>query len=171
MYCTSYYGSHLCDLQKLNEINVQWRKGIRRIWGLPWRAHSNLVYNICKFLPPEVIFLKRFVKFFFDSLESENNVINFIFRSAITNNSRLGSNYRYVLHKLNISLNVNITDNKSTSKLLCNMIIDQWNINLNDEDKRLGEHIVELIKRRDSLDQWILNKKEIQDVIEMLSTG
>ena len=42
---------------------------------------------------------------------------------------------------------------------------------LNDNDKRLGEHILELIERRDSLDTWILNKKEIQDVIDMLSTG
>ena len=39
-------------------------------------------------------------------------------------------------------------------------------------DKRfIGEHILELIERRDSLDKWILNKKEIQDVIDMLSTG
>ena len=122
-------------------------------------------------MPPEVIFLKRFVKFFFDNLESDNNVINYIFRSAIKSNSRLGSNYRYIMHKFDISLNADIIDRKSTSNKLCNMILEQWNLDLSDDDKREGEHIIELVKRRDSLDHWILNKKEIQDVIEMLSTG
>ena len=144
---------------------------MRRIWGLPWRAHCNLVHNICKLLPPEVIFLKRFVKFFFDNLESDNNVINYIFRSAITSNSRLGSNYRYIMHKCNVSLNANIIDKQTTSTKLCNMIIEQWNLNLSDGDKRVSEHIVELVQRRDSLEHWFLSKKEIQDVIEMLSTG
>ena len=150
LYCSSYYGSHLCDLQNLNDINVQWRKAIRRIWGLPWRAHCNLLYNISKLLPPEIIFLKRFVKFFFDNLESENNVINYIFRAATTNNSRLGFNYRHIFHKLNISFNVHITDYKTVSKDLCDKMIELWNSSLNDDDKRIGEHIVELIKRRDS---------------------
>ena len=124
LYCTSYYGSHLCDLHHLEEINIQWRKAMRRIWGLPWRAHCNLVHNICKLLPPEVIFLKRFVKFFFDNLESDNNVINYIFRSAIKSNSRLGSNYIYIMHKFDISLNAGIIDRKSTSNKLCNMILE-----------------------------------------------
>ena len=63
LYCTSYYGSHLCDIRNLEEMNVQWRKAIRRVWGLPYRAHSNLVYSICKLLPPEVIFLKKMLFF------------------------------------------------------------------------------------------------------------
>ena len=75
------------------------------------------------------------------------------------------------MHKFNISLNANTIDSKSTSNKLCNMILEQWNLNLSDGDKRVGEHIVELVKRRDSLEHWILNKNEIQDVIEMISTG
>ena len=170
LYCTSYYGSHLCDIRNLEEMNVQWRKAIRRVWGLPYRAHSNLVYSICKLLPPEVIFLKRFVKFFYNGLKSDNNVISYLFRASITNNSRLGLNYRYILHKLNISLNDNLTDLDATPALLCNKIVENWNSNLREVDKRVGEHILELIKRRDSLDKWILNKNEIQEVIDMLST-
>ena len=170
LYCTSYYGSHLCDIRNLEGINVQWRKAIRRLWGLPYRAHCNLVYSISKLLPPEVIFLKRFVKFFYNGLKSDNNVISYLFRASITNNSRLGLNYRYILYKLNISLNDNLTDLDGTPALLYNKIVENWNSNLREVDKRVGEHILELIKRRDSLDKWILNKNEIQEVIDMLST-
>ena len=171
LYCTSFYGSHLCDLRNLNDINVQWRKAIRRIWGLPSRAHNNLLYHISKSLPPGVIFMKRFVKFFFDSLNSDNNVIKYIFRSSMTHNSRIGANYRYMMYELNISLNIDYKDILEMSNEFCNMVIERWNTGLNDIDKRLGEHVLELIERRDSLDTWILNKKEIQDVIEMLTTG
>ena len=75
------------------------------------------------------------------------------------------------MHKFNVSLNPNIIDKQTTSTKLCNMIVEQWNLNLSDGDKRVSEHIVELVQRRDSLEHWILSKKEIQDVIEMLSTG
>ena len=62
-------------------------------------------------------------------------------------------------------------DLQAMSNKMCQKVIEKWNMKLNDNDKRLGEHILELIERRDSLDTWILNKKEIQDVIDMLSTG
>ena len=65
VYCSSYYGSHLCNLHQLEDINTQWRCAIRRVWGLPYRAQNNLVFHICKFLPPEVEFHKRFVQFYF----------------------------------------------------------------------------------------------------------
>ena len=89
----------------------------------------------------------------------------------MTHNSRIGANYRYMMYELNISLNIDYKDILEMSNEFCNMVIERWNTGLNDIDKRLGEHVLELIERRDSLDTWILNKKEIQDVIEMLTTG
>ena len=171
LYCTSFYGSHLCDLRNMSEIDTQWRKAIRRIWCLPSRAHNNLLYHISKSLPPVVIFMKRFIKFFFDSLESRNMVISYIFRSSMTQNSRLGTNYRYMLFELDISMNTVHGDLQAMSNKMCQKVLEKWNMKLNEIDKRLGEHILELIERRDSLDKWILNKKEIQDVIDMLNEG
>ena len=37
--------------------------------------------------------------------------------------------------------------------------------------KKNGEHILELISRRDSLEPWLLSKAEIQDVIQLIATG
>ena len=171
LYCTSFYGSHLCDFRKLNEINVQWRKAIRRIWGLPFRAHNNLLYHISKSLPPDVIFKRRFIKLFFDSLECNNPVVNYMFRSALTQNCRIGANMRLILFELGIPMNSDILYKQGMTKKLCDAVLERWNVGLNESDKRLGEHVLELIERRDSLDTWILNKKEIQDVIDMLCTA
>ena len=67
-------------------------------------------------------------------------------------------------------MNDNLVDMDATPELLCNKIVEKWNSNVREVDKRVGEHILELINRRDSLDKWILDKKEIQDIIDMLST-
>ena len=36
------------------------------------------------------------------------------------------------------------------------LIVNEYIDNQNDSDKRVGEHILELIKHRDSLDIWLL---------------
>ena len=51
------------------------------------------------------------------------------------------------------------------------VILDKWTMRSDDNNSRLATHISELIMRRDSLEPWILSKKEIQDVIELISTS
>ena len=42
--------------------------------------------------------------------------------------------------------------------------------NCDETSKRNGEHVLELISRRDNLEPWILSKAEIQDVIQFLNS-
>ena len=102
-YCSSFYGSSLCDFRKLDNIEVQWRKAQRKIWSLPYRTHCNLLYNICKLKPPKVIFLTRFMKYFISNVASNNSVVKYIFQSSASENSRLGNNLRFIFHKLNLN--------------------------------------------------------------------
>ena len=51
-----------------------------------------------------------------------------------------------------------------------NLITDNWKNNFMEEDIRISEQILELIEKRDSLEPWILNRGEIQNVIDMLAT-
>ena len=171
VYCTSYYGSHLCNLKNVEDINIQWRKAIRRVWGLPYRAHNNLLYHICKYLPPEIDFYKRFVKYYFNAVKSDNKLISHIFRSAMTNDSMLGSNIRFILHKFNVNVNSVLNDVVNIQAYLVKKIVDDYKNLHNECDKRVGEHILDLIGHWDSLEIWLLNKKELQDVIDMLATG
>ena len=170
VYCTSFYGSHMCNLHKVEVVDTQWRKVIRRIWGLPYRTHRALLPHICKLLPPGVLFMNRFINYFMNNICSDNSIVRFVFRSAIINETSLGNNFRYILYKC--GYNRNIFDNEVIdAKSLCNKITDLWNGCHKNEDIQIGCHIMELVQRRDSLEPWILTKAEIQSVVEMLSTS
>ena len=160
----------MCNLHKVEVVDTQWRKVIRRIWGLPYRTHCALLPHICKLLPPRVLFMHRFINYFINNMCSDNSIVRFVFRSAIINETSLGNNIRYILYKC--GYNRNIFDNDIVdAKSLCNKIIDMWNGSHKNEDIQIGCHILELVQRRDSLEPWILTKAEIQSVIEMLSTS
>ena len=169
-YCCSYYGSSLCKFQNLKRIDIQWKKAIRRIWKLPWRARSAFLPHISQSLPPSVKFMKSFAKFFLNNMQSSNTVINFVFQSALSNDTRLGNNFRYILYMHELT----ITDIKQRNidfDVLWKIILRKWNMSSDENSNRIGTHILELILRRDSLEPWLLSKREIQDVIELISTS
>jgi len=47
-YCSSFYGSELWNLDTnvIASFCVVWRKGLRRVWGLPADKSSDIVYLI-----------------------------------------------------------------------------------------------------------------------------
>ena len=168
-YCCSYYGSNVCKFQNLNPIDIQWRKAIRRIWKLPFRARSVLLPHISKSLPPSICFVKYFVKFYLKNLQSSNSIVNFVFHSALSNDTRLGNNMRYILYKYDLSVN-DIIYRDIEFNNIWNVIQTKLKNSNNGNSKRTGEHILELISRRDNLEPWILSKREIQEVIDLIST-
>ena len=151
-------------------IDIQWKKAIRRIFRLPYRARSVLLPYISHSIPPSVLFTKSFVKFFINNMQSSNSIVKFVFQSALSNNTRLGNNFRYILYSNDLSLSDDCQIYMDTNSL-CKVIMDKWNRDCDENTSRLATHILELIMRRDSLDPWILSKKEIQDVIDLISTS
>ena len=123
-YCCSYYSYNLCNFHNLRSIDIQWKKAIRRIWKLPFRARSALLPHISQSLPPSVLFIKNFVKFFVNNMQSNNSVVQFVFQSAISNDTRLGNNLRYILyeHDLNIS---NVDKANMDFNVLCKIILSK----------------------------------------------
>ena len=111
------------------------------------------------------------MKYFFGGIDSKNTLVNYIFRSAITSNSRLGSNVRYILHKYNVDHVTVLHNGETISTQLGNHILDDWSKDHNEIDKSVGGLILELIKWRDSLEKWLLNKRELHDAIDMLCTA
>ena len=166
-YCTSFYGSHLCDMHSLDRFDILWRKAIRRIWGLPPRAHSSLLYYICGLLPPKIMFFIRFIKFFTNALGSENTVVNFIFNSALRSNTRMGRNFRHIMFKANLDYRRVVNVNE-----ICQTVIKNWKAGFTTDSVLHTSHqILELIQKRDSFEPWILNNNDINNIILWLSTS
>ena len=112
--------------------------------------------------------MTRFVKYFISNLSSENKVVKFIFRAALTNDSLLGNNFRYILYKCGYSRNIYEQGNINANDIHRKLIAD-WKCRFKNDDIRLGSHINELVQRRDALEPWTLTKEETQSVIEMLA--
>ena len=53
---------------------------------------------------------------------------------------------------------------------LCNTILNKWNLSCDVSNMMTAMQILESIMKRDSLEPWLLSKKEIRDVIESIST-
>ena len=103
-------------------------------------------------------------------MQSSNSIVKFVFQSALRNDTRLGNNFRHILYNNDLSL----TDDYeiyTDINALCKLILDKWNSGYDEDKNRLATHVIELIMRRDSIEPWILCKKEIQDVIELISTS
>ena len=170
VYCTSFYGSHMCNMHNIEQADVQWRKAIRRIWRLPYRAHNDLLPHISKLYPPSVLFMIRFANFFMKNLKSDNNIVRHVFNSSLSSDTLLGNNIRFILYKCGFNLE-QIKSGELNGKLIRDIIISVWRESHVPENIRLGIHIYELALRRDSLEPWLLSKADIQNVIEMLATS
>ena len=52
-FCRDFYGSSLWDLShsSIEELSTARRKGLRRLWGLPYRTHNIILALLCSMLP------------------------------------------------------------------------------------------------------------------------
>lgn len=76
-FCMSVYGSNLWDFDSkyVSDFFCAWRKCVRRVWGLPYTTHCNLLPAIAMDFPVEFQIYKRFFNFFKSAVCSENSVV------------------------------------------------------------------------------------------------
>ena len=133
----------------INQLNIEWRKAVRRTLGLPTRTRSVLL--------PELAGSRTFceqhhsrVNRFIDSLKNSENIgVQYIINRAHTNTvGPLGKNILY--------LKMYSVADRDRSVAIESSRIDQ---------------IRELIRARDGLDQLsVLNSEEIQDILDYVCT-
>jgi hypothetical protein len=84
-YCTSFYGAELWDLSHsdIETLCIAWRKGIRRLYQLPYTTHSALIPGLCDTLPLTDLLYKRMLNFVYRCLNSHSLLVNFITRHGI----------------------------------------------------------------------------------------
>jgi hypothetical protein len=83
-FCMSVYGSQLWNFESdvCERFYVTWRKCVRRLLNLPYRTHRRHVHMICKDLPVDFQMHMRFIKFVNVCMESPNNLVKTLFRTA-----------------------------------------------------------------------------------------
>jgi hypothetical protein len=91
-YCSSHYGCFLRDLtnSKLEDYCSAWRKGVRKIWSLPYDSGRLNVSLISDSLPIFDEICRRTMKFVYSCLNSDSEMIRSVVLNGV-NGSRLSS--------------------------------------------------------------------------------
>jgi len=79
-YCGDFYGSVLWELAhpSVEDVCINWRKGLKRVWELPTRTHSALVAPLCGLLPLRFELACRCSRFIVKCLNSSNSIVRFV---------------------------------------------------------------------------------------------
>jgi len=96
-YYTSFYGSVLWDLSHpaISALCTTWRKGLRRICGIPYCTHSNLLPIISRYLPLWDELCYRNAAFIKSCIESDSPIVSAVARYGVyygRMNSHIGRN-------------------------------------------------------------------------------
>ena len=101
-YCTSYYGSSLWNItdKLMSVFYVTWLKAIRKVFGLPYRTHCDLLPVIAECKHIETQLLCRLVKFVNGAISSHNVKLNLLMNIAINGSlSHISDNINHMLSK------------------------------------------------------------------------
>jgi len=84
-FCSSLYGSVLWELDHLSIDSVccTWRKGLRRVWDVPYRTHCNILPVLCNELPLYDEICKRTANFINSCLSSDCVLVKCLVYRAI----------------------------------------------------------------------------------------
>lgn len=108
-YCSSFYGSVLWDLShpSMDVFCAAWRKGLRRVWNLPYNTHSALLPPLCGLLPLMDELACRSSTFISSCLYSECEVVSFVARHGVYYSrmlSPIGRNSLFCCSRFDVSL-------------------------------------------------------------------
>ena len=107
-YCSSFYGSVLWDLQSAEVLRIcaAWRNALRRVWHLPFAAHSLIVSAVAGREPLFDELCIRTLSFVFNCRNSCNSVVRNIsqhmFLSECLAISPMGRNLLFIFDRYNI---------------------------------------------------------------------
>ena len=95
IYCSSFYGSVLWDLSHpaISAFCAAWRKGLWRVWGVPYCTHKSLLPVMSNYLPLLDELCCRIATFIKSGLELDSPIVSAVARYGVyygRMNSHLG---------------------------------------------------------------------------------
>lgn len=115
-FCCTFYGSQTWMLshKKLQLLYTAYNRSLRRVWKVPWRAHTNIVHYLSGRSSLSSQLSCRFLNMFCNMCKSVNVVIHYVAVRAVHDKSSLiGGNVDLTLNSCDQNVNV-----------MCNNIVD-----------------------------------------------
>lgn len=161
-YCTSFYGSPLWQLNKLEPLLLAWRKCVKKIFKLNIRTRSVYVSHL---MPLDLIHMLsiRFINFMLSCTSSNNPIINYV--SKINLDDTVSHNLSFVSDNYHISYLSPQDIIKSTANNVIKVI---RRVNSTPEEHYVTAlAIIDLCKYRDNL--LFIDSIEHTDIYDMLA--
>ena len=159
-YCMSVYGSQLWnyDSRYIAKFYVAWRKCCRRLLGLPYKTHSNLVHLICNNVDIDVQLHRRLLKFINSCVNSKNKIVKLCCTLALQGS---GS---YVSDSINFLASTYKFDKfNMPSVIKCNINSVHTDINIQNANV-----IKDFIAMREDIDIATSDKQNLTSIIDFL---
>ena len=119
--------------------------------------------------PSKTMFSERYHKHYICGIMNDNTMISTVFRSALFNLSRMGNNIRKICFEN--ELDTCMWDLYNVTGIgVANDIVNRWKRTVVNENIRVAEQIKELVFERDNLQEWLLERGDICDIISFLCT-
>ena len=96
-FCSSFYGSPLWNLTKIERLCTRWRQSLRGLLGLPMRTHRWLIPLVARIPPPDTELPWRFAKFWKTCRSSINPVVKVCTHLCLSSTTNAAGNLRYVM--------------------------------------------------------------------------
>lgn len=167
--CNSFYGSQIWDLRSkhVESLLTAWNKGARRMLKLPYNSHRYLLPELLNMVPIKEQLCKRFLKMCYTMSLSENKTLSFVYKFCINDkNSNISRNMFYISKEYDFKPNTYCLGYKSNLFNMC-----QVKKVLNENQVRNCQFLKELLEIRDGHMNVMLDKDEIHDIIDFISTS
>ena len=169
-YCCSYYGSQLWPLWNnfFDNICVKWRKAVRKIWDLPYRAHCEMLPIIADIYPIEISLECKFVNFVKSAIGSQNELVAYMANFMKSNcNSVFGHNIRHLYLKYGLTSDdlLNMSMREIKDRFYC-----KWLDSVNDDSLYSAVMARELSLMKDGIFLNIFNVEQNNFLIKFLCT-
>jgi hypothetical protein len=158
--CCAFYGSQTLDLSSngIQELEVSWRKGARKVLGLPYKTRSDLVPYVIDQKQLHVQFHERFVKMMRSVMASSNEHMKMLINISVNaeNQGFFGKNVLF----LNNCYNMSIMERQDIPAMACR-----------DDLKVCADIIKELLSVRDNMSSLdVFNANELQEFTKWICT-
>lgn len=174
-YCSSMYGCEIWHLEHemIKQYCIAWRKGQRRIWGLPNNTHNELLPIVCTSLPVFDEICKRFLGFIYKCMSHESELIRFVVRHGILfarTRSVIGLNLIFCSRRYSFRIDDFIDGNISNTT-----VVNYCIKSVSDNTVNTGLFLLEAVALRNGVfslsDNVTVNRDDINDIIVHLATS